>query len=125
MPQFSVNKLIRDKVAALDRWGGKRTLDDQEFLYELKRKLVEEAEEVMESKDKAELLEELADVQDVIDYLVRTAGFSKNDIKKAQDKKREDRGGFDDQVFAERIVLQEGHRLVAHCRSQPHKYKEI
>ncbi len=125
IPQFLVNKLIRDKLAHIDRWGGKRILKDEEYVYELKRKLQEEADEVMAAKDSHEVLEELADVQDVLEALLKALDLSVDDLRKAQAEKHEKRGGFDGRFFAERIILDEGHRLVEHCRNQPHKYTEI
>ena len=131
MPQFLVNKLIRDKLAMLDRWAGKRTLTDAEFIHELKRKLIEESQEVMGAQSDAELLEELADLQDVIDCLVKTAGFTAKQIAQSQEDKYELRGGFEDRIFVERIVIDEHEigedgktTLAQYCRNQPHKYKE-
>ncbi len=125
MPKFLVRKLIRDKFADLDHWQGIRVLSKSEFTHELKRKLVEEAEEVMAAATSEEVLEELADAQDIIEALAKNLGFSKTDISEAQAKKQEKRGGFDRRVFAEIIDLKDEDRLVAHCRSQPHKYQEI
>ncbi|HBN21922.1 MAG TPA: phosphoribosyl-ATP pyrophosphohydrolase [Holosporales bacterium] len=125
MPKFLVQKLIRDNFAQLDHWEGTRVLSKDDFTHELKRKLIEEAEEVMESKSLEEVLEELADVQDIVDTLAKHLEVSKTDISKAQAKKLAKRGGFERRIFAEVINLKEKDRLVEHCRSQPHKYKEI
>lgn len=125
MPKFIVQKLIRDKFADLDHWQGLRVLSSEDFTYELKRKLIEEAQEVMESKGLDETLEELADVQDILEALLNHLGFTKEDVLQAQLKKFNKRGGFERRIFAEVIDLNEGDRLVEHCRSQPHKYKEI
>lgn len=125
MPKFLVQKLIRDNFADLDHWQGTRELSEDEFIHELKRKLIEEAEEVMASRTLDETLEELADLQDIIDIFAKHLALSKADISKAQAKKQATRGGFNRRIFAEIINLKESDRLVAHCRSQPHKYKEI
>lgn len=125
MPKFLVQKLIRDNFADLDHWQGIRVLSEDEFIHELKRKLIEEAEEVMESKSLEETLKELADLQDIIDTLAKYLKLLKSDISKAQAKKQAKRGGFERRIFAEVIDLKDNDRLVAHCRSQPHKYKEI
>lgn len=100
-------------------------LSQDDFTHELKRKLIEEAEEVMQAETSEGLLEELADVQDIIDVLIKHMDFTKEDVSKAQAKKFEKRGGFERRIFAEVINLKDDHRLVEHCRSQPHKYKEI
>lgn len=51
------------------------------------------------AKNRTALVEELADVFEVIDSLCAVNGISKDEILAAQSKKREERGGFDGRKF--------------------------
>ena len=90
-------KLVRDKIPQiLDAKGityEKRFANDQEYLSELIKKLQEESLEFQENGNP----EELADVLEVIDNLLKLSNYSKvHDIK---NQKREERGGFDQRII--------------------------
>jgi predicted house-cleaning noncanonical NTP pyrophosphatase (MazG superfamily) len=55
---------------------------------------------VVEADDE-KLIEELADVQEVIKMLTSVHGFNQKKVKDIQKRKRENRGGFEDGVFLE------------------------
>ena len=95
-------KLIRDKIPqVIEANGGKyevRTMGKREFEKELKRKLVEEASELQETK-KEDLVNEMADV---LELLKSIAEFYKIDFKLLEEKqiqKRKERGGFRKRLF--------------------------
>lgn len=67
-----------------------------EYKQLLRQKLLEEVNEYMESGNS----EELADILEVLTALAGTCGLSINDLMELAEKKRQDRGGFE-----ERIVL--------------------
>ena len=85
------NKLIRDKIPEIIEGTGKscsvRGLDLEEYCVELKKKLVEEANEVNDTVDKESLIKEIADVLEVIDALKVAYGISDNDVDGAKVKK--------------------------------------
>ncbi len=103
------NKLIRDKIVDIIEKDGKKaivsTLNDEQYKIELLKKLLEEANEVANSSNSNEMLEELADVLEVIRYLAKINGKELNDIVAIADKKKEKRGGFDDKVFLEKTII--------------------
>lgn len=103
------NKLIRDKIVDIIEKDGKKaivsTLNDEQYKIELLKKLLEEANEVANSSNSNETLEELADVLEVIRYLAKINGKELNDIVTIADKKKEKRGGFDDKVFLEKTII--------------------
>ncbi len=103
------NKLIRDKIVDIIEKDGKKaivsTLNDEQYKEELLKKLLEEANEVANSSNSNEMLEELADVLEVIRYLAKINGKELNDIVTIADKKKEKRGGFDDKVFLEKTII--------------------
>ncbi len=57
----------------------------------LRKKLVEEASELLESGD----LEELADILEVVKKLLEIRGTSMRQLESLRTKKRRERGGFD------------------------------
>ncbi len=87
-------KLVRDKIRDIILEKGQNPIGyfskKAELKYLLAEKLVEEAKEFREDN----IEEELADIQEVIDAIYETFGFSKECIKKIQKKKRKERGAF-------------------------------
>lgn len=96
-------KLVRDGVPALMRARGWRfsehRLDDQAYVTSLRAKLVEEADEAQAAESTAALVEELADLKEVMLALAAASGFDAEAIETARLAKRAERGGFDGRVF--------------------------
>jgi predicted house-cleaning noncanonical NTP pyrophosphatase (MazG superfamily) len=92
-------KLVRDKIPEFIINKGEQatqiTLCGENLLAALKAKLVEEAIEVSDSKSTTEIVEELADVQEVILSLSKYLKITKATVESARKEKREKRGGFD------------------------------
>lgn len=92
-------KLVRDGIPDIIRQSGgdpqTHILDQQAYLAALDDKLSEEVAEYLEAND----LAELADVLEVIHAIAKARGSSFQAVEEARLKKREERGGFDDQVF--------------------------
>ena len=92
------NKLIRDRIPEIISETGKTfvvtTLTRNEFARALAEKLVEEAQEVC-SSDLAHITDELADVSEIIDALLKVHGLENNNLEKAKEKRRRERGGFE------------------------------
>ena len=101
------NKLVRDKIPNIITNNGEipvtRMLNDEEYKIELERKLYEEYQEVINSKDK-DRLEELADMIEVIKALASLEGKNLQDIILLAEQKREKRGGFKDKIYLERVL---------------------
>jgi len=95
-------KLVRDNVPAAIRSRGENVVaysagsGERESL--LRAKLVEEALEVLGAIDSDEVLEELADLMEVVDGLRRALGIEEAEIEAAMERKRRRRGGFDESV---------------------------
>jgi predicted house-cleaning noncanonical NTP pyrophosphatase (MazG superfamily) len=93
-------KLIRDKIPEIIAQAGYRyeiaILDDGEYRRALGEKLQEEAQEVaIALKETPEsLLEELADLQEVIDALIEIMGIERSTLTQLQGEKRQQKGGF-------------------------------
>lgn len=129
MRTFLQNKLWRDKaVAMMEKHGSVmhyRHLNDAEFSLQLKRLLVEEAQEVLAAQSRDELVQELADLQDVIGELCNMHSITPNEIAAAQAKKYEERGGFSQRTFVEKAEHPERSFGEQYCLAQPKKYPEI
>ena len=93
----SYNKLVRDKIPdILDEKGipyEKRFATPEEYKDELVKKLVEEVGEFREAFS----VEELADVLEVLDALKKLPEYA--NVEELQDKKREEKGGFEDRII--------------------------
>jgi predicted house-cleaning noncanonical NTP pyrophosphatase (MazG superfamily) len=97
-------KLVRDKIPEIVQVSDgvsvptKIVSDDQEFLAYLLRKVVEESEELSEAKTDSNLMEEIADVYEIIDTILALKGISPADIAAVQNEKRDKRGGFQERI---------------------------
>ena len=93
------NKVIRDKIPEIIRNSGKKyslkQLDDSSFLTELEKKLIEELNEYVKSKD----VEELADLLEVIYRISELRGVNPDELEKIRQDKAEKRGKFSNNLF--------------------------
>lgn len=91
-------KLVRDQIVPTIQDHGERVVSyvatENERLLLTKRKLVEEAIEVLEADGPGGTLEELADVEEVLAALREILGIDLAAVQSIQDAKRERRGGF-------------------------------
>ncbi|MFW0873595.1 nucleoside triphosphate pyrophosphohydrolase [Rhodococcoides corynebacterioides] len=100
-----MGKLVRDKIPALIRAEGRepdtRTLSDDDYEKALRDKLVEEATELAEAVESSAVLQEAADVLEVLTALAARHGFTMDDVGRAAEGKARDRGAFVDRVWLE------------------------
>jgi predicted house-cleaning noncanonical NTP pyrophosphatase (MazG superfamily) len=93
-----MKKLIRDKIPDIAKEQG-RTLEIEIAdkysvpMYAIE-KVQEELNEVINSKTREELLEELADLYEILDKYIEVMDFTKKDIQKARKDKNEKAGAF-------------------------------
>ncbi|NCU44150.1 hypothetical protein EOM71_00535 [Candidatus Falkowbacteria bacterium] len=100
------NKLIRDRIPEImeskDIKFKTGVLNDDDYKNELLNKLIEETQEVIAAKtDRLELIKELGDVLEVIDYLIIAFNLDSEEVKKVKAERKESRGGFDKKLFLE------------------------
>lgn len=130
MKYFKFNKLIRDKIlpnmlANNQKALGIRKLNDEEFVSELIKKVVEEAKEMKNASNKQELKEELADVYEVLNYIKKALNLSDEDLAELIKKKSMKNGKFDERTFVESVGAEEGTEWFDYYKSNPEKYPEI
>jgi len=91
------NKLVRDRIPNLIRAAGytcaTEVLDEAEYRQALRAKLVEEAGEAA-AADNDDLIDELADLHEVMMALMAAHGISPETVRKTQMLRREARGSF-------------------------------
>ncbi len=97
-------KLVRDLIPAVipeDKLSLYKFSEVNAEHYEilLKEKLVEEVHEFLE----AENMEELADIFEVIDAIMKLKNFNEPEVLEIQKKKRELRGGFEKRLLMEKV----------------------
>ncbi len=105
MTVIKYNKLIRDLIPQIIEKSNKKAItsianDDAEYIAFLNNKLEEELDEYKTSGD----IEELADIQEVIDSLVRARGLSADDFEALCLKKHEERGGFEGRIILIEVI---------------------
>ena len=93
------NKAVRDKIPEIIKnFDGKcsfKTLDDEEFLVEIQKKLLEEINEYQNNND----VTELVDILEVVYRIAQLKGVSKEELEKIRVQKAKDRGTFDKNLF--------------------------
>ena len=100
------NKLVRDNIPNIIENNGEkaitRILSDKEYRVELYKKLLEESQEVINSQDTEDILEELADVLEVLKSIAELENRNLDDIIEIENQKRLKRGGFSKKIFLEK-----------------------
>ena len=101
------NKLVRDRIPEIIHKEGREAdfvvLNDEQYLVELKAKLIEEATEVSLSKDRDEILSELADVREVMDALMQVYEISPMEVSTIQALKAIKRGKFEKKYYLKEV----------------------
>jgi predicted house-cleaning noncanonical NTP pyrophosphatase (MazG superfamily) len=101
-----MGKLVRDKIPDIIRASGRtaevRQLDERSYLAALRDKLAEEAAELRGTNSAEDVLEEAADVLEVLISIAALHRHTLDDIVRVASEKRSERGGFDEQLWLER-----------------------
>jgi len=91
-----VGKLVRDKIpeiiVAQGRTPVTRRLTDNEFLTAAKRKLIEESQEALYADSQNALIEELADIAELVDTIAAAASIPLEAISAARKEKAKKKG---------------------------------
>lgn len=99
-----MKKLVRDKIPEIITQNWEKCefyiCSDDEYFQSLKEKVVEESKEILDSKNDKELIEEIADLYEVIDTIISNKKLNLDDIKNIQSDKKNIRWGF-----GKRIIL--------------------
>ena len=102
--RYTYNKLVRDRIPEnIDSEPGRkskyRILDDKEYLNELNKKVIEEANEFIEENS----IEELGDLMEVINALMELKGYKMEDVYKVMKEKADKKGAFNKRIYLEYV----------------------
>lgn len=97
------NKLVRDNIPDIIRANGETAhisvLEDKEYFDRLKDKLMEEANEFIQSEEIAEL----ADILEVVEFLIKSKGHTLDEVVEIKKQKALKNGGFEKKLFLEYV----------------------
>ena len=103
MPTKAYHKLVRDHIPEIIEADGKicvcETLTDEDYIHLLEQKLNEELAEYQESKS----LEELADLLEVMQAVVRARGWTLEELEQVRADKAAKRGGFEKKILLKKV----------------------
>ncbi len=104
MNRVFYNKLIRDGIPEKiegngSKYEARQITEDSEFQQELLKKVGEEASALSMVRNRAEFLNEYADLMVVLDALTHLLEFSEADITTALAENLEKKGGFKKRLF--------------------------
>lgn len=97
------HKLVRDRIPEIIENDGKKcvceTLSDEDYISLLEQKLNEELAEYQESKS----LEELADLLEVVQAVVKARGWTLEELEQVRADKAARRGGFEKKILLKEV----------------------
>lgn len=130
MATFSFQKLIRDKILDEHIKAGHdikyRMLGGEELIAALRKKLHEEADEIpVRTKADDEIIEEIADVKQIIADLEAHYEINDEQVEMVRQRKFDKKGGFACGVYVESVTLPESDEWVKYYRAAPEKYPEL
>lgn len=128
--RFKIEKLVRDNSGRVIEQRGDTVFEriltqDNEYLALLKEKLREESTEIINAQNKSELIEEIADVLEVMYAFASLYEFTMEDVEKKRIEKQATYGGFKGRVYAQWVEAHEGGQTYQKMMANPEKYPEI
>ncbi len=128
MKRYQFNKLIRSKLPDRMINEGVRInsskLSSEEYISQLKNKLLEEAEEVSLATDREHLITELADVVEVLYAISEASDINMDDIEKSRLEKRAINGHFHSDNYIHYIeVDNNNHKVIEYLNNKDRPYK--
>ncbi len=102
-------KLVRDKIPELiDKSGGTPICYNVSLYMDLKRvfikqKILEETLELVKADEDENIVEELADLLEVIEAYINVFEISFEDISSTKGRKKKEKGGFDNFIVLEKV----------------------
>lgn len=107
--ELEFHKLVRDKIPENIHSRGEEVkllkLEGEALITALKRKIVEEALEVLDAETSQSIIEELADLKETVNALTKALSITDKNIEDARKYKKEKRGAFDSALMLEKTSL--------------------
>ena len=98
-------KLVRDNIPKIIKKNegiAIKTIildSDAEFLEYLLKKFIEEATELIHSKNTEDIMKEMADIFELTDTILKLKGKTLKDVSAVQNEKRKKNGGFEKRIL--------------------------
>jgi predicted house-cleaning noncanonical NTP pyrophosphatase (MazG superfamily) len=103
MPIKAYHKLVRDRIPEIIEADGKTcvsaTLSNEDYIALLDQKLNEELAEYQKSKS----LEELADLLEVMQAVIKARGWTLDELEQVRADKAAKRGGFEKKILLKEV----------------------
>jgi len=127
MKRYTFDKLIRSKLPARMRKEGvilnTEILSDENYIKQLKNKIVEEANEVVEASNIEDIKTELADVLEVIHALASANDIEMSEVENTRLKKRQVNGYFHPSCYVHYIeVEQDNSKVIEYLENKNRPY---
>lgn len=128
--KFKFEKLIRDETPQIMESLGVTVhyhhMDEEEFSKALLLKLEEETLEVLEASSRQDLLEELADVVEVLNAILEANNITQQELEWVRNQKAKIKGSFDKRIYCTFVEadLNKNSHLITFTKDQK-KYPEI
>lgn len=126
---FRCEKLVRDRIPELMAQSSTivevETLNHKAHITALKEKLIEEAQEVIGAASRDEVIEEIADLKEVIDALMLKLSIKSSEIDEIKRKKSLRNGGFDRGLFLKSVETPCDSDIAAWFLQDPKKYPRV
>lgn len=102
--RYTYNKLVRDKIPEnINSEPGRKSkyiiLNDKEYLNELNKKVIEEANEFIEENS----IEELGDLMEVINAIMQFKNYKTEELYKVMKEKADKKGAFNNRIYLEYV----------------------
>lgn len=127
--RFSMEKLVRDKIIEFFENEGAIShttiLSKEALIKALKYKLIEESEEVFSSQDRENLIEELADLREVVLSLMKASNITESAVEEKRQTKKEMFGSFEKGYYFYCVDMPIESPEINYFLKNPEKYPEI
>lgn len=130
MPTFKYAKLVRNNTWKWHEEAGHTVegivLRGNDLMQALVMKLHEESDEIASAETHDELIEEIADIQQIVYDLCALRGISLEEVELARENKVMKKGSFSDGIYIDTVTMpNEDDEWVAYCRKDSSKYPEL
>jgi len=102
-----------------------KELSQKDYEDALRKKVIEEAQEVADERNHEKLIYELADLLEVAQTLANTVGITESEILEARKKKREKSGGFTKKHFTNFVEIKNDNPAIKYYLERPNKYPKM
>lgn len=116
------SKMIEKSIKIQDLTLAYKVLDDKNYMSELRKKLMEESQEVCECvEEKDEIMSEIADVYEVLDAICAKFNITKEEILKRQKLRKDERGDLLSREYVDYVEMDKDHDMAEYFRKYANK----